>query len=106
MDVSSDKEVGLSPEMDSCLEWNEAHPFCSTLESSFVYEMRDNSSNIPTDCIHTNQCRTKIEELCDFIWLNYGLTVGAKSCWDTRQCVKETTKKPGSELSRLNWKSP
>ncbi|GFY29389.1 uncharacterized protein TNCV_4725161 [Trichonephila clavipes] len=33
MDVSSGEEVGLSPEMDSCLEWKAAHPFCSILGS-------------------------------------------------------------------------
>ncbi|GFU80763.1 hypothetical protein TNCV_514901 [Trichonephila clavipes] len=36
MDASSVKEVGLSPEMDSRLEWKAAHLFCSVLGSSFV----------------------------------------------------------------------
>ncbi|GFX42750.1 retrovirus-related Pol polyprotein from transposon 412 [Trichonephila clavipes] len=36
MDVSSGKEVGLSPEMDVRLEWKAAHLFCSMLGSSLT----------------------------------------------------------------------
>ncbi|GFV54626.1 hypothetical protein TNCV_3578801 [Trichonephila clavipes] len=36
MDVSLGKKDGRSPEMDSCLEWKAAYPFCSMLGSSIA----------------------------------------------------------------------
>ncbi|GFT05778.1 uncharacterized protein TNCV_3925691 [Trichonephila clavipes] len=55
------------------------------------------SSNTPTDCLNTIQCRTKIVELISYGWT----VVGGSQIMLGSPAMKEVTKKP----SRLNQKS-
>ncbi|GFV72249.1 hypothetical protein TNCV_637111 [Trichonephila clavipes] len=61
----------------------------------------DLSSNTPTHCLNTIQCRAKIAE-----FISYGWTVALQ--WIPSHAVipnnENAAQKPSRELSRLNWK--
>ncbi|GFS64453.1 reverse transcriptase [Trichonephila clavipes] len=60
------------------------------------------SSNTPTDCLNTIQCRTKMAELISYGWT--AVLQWVPSHVEIPGNVKELSKKPSREPSRLNWK--